>query len=398
MKLERLRDYLSRADAPPWDAVERLAREVASLVPERIDRPPRALLVGGLVRDALLGRTTTDADVEVFGVPAGRLESLLESLFPERVNTVGRSFGIFKVHLVHGIDLDVALPRTESKVASGHRGFTVLGDPFLPFPEAARRRDFTINALAADPLTGEILDGHRGLDDLAERALRAVDRATFVEDPLRVWRAVQLAARLAFRVEPGTVALMRAMVARGDLAELSRERVTEELRKLLRDAESPSLGLLLARDLGAVASAFPEIEALADDAAGPRVASGGGRLDPHAHGRGRRGPRRPRRELDPRGGRARPRRPRRPPARSRKARDDRARDEGRPRAHRLPAPRGPRGGTRPRGARPSDVRRGRRARGTRRGPAPPGAGVAVLRARAGGARAATLTSTPSARC
>lgn len=264
MRLDGIRERAARADAPPWDAVSRLARELSALPPERREHPPRALLVGGLVRDALLGRTTIDADVEVSGVPAAALEPLLESLFPQRVNTVGRSFGIFKVHLAHGVDLDVALPRTESKVASGHRGFAVLGDPFLPFSEASRRRDFTVNAMAADPLTGEVLDAHGGLGDLAARALRAVDRATFVEDPLRVWRAVQLAARLAFRVEPATFALMRAMVARGDLAELSRERVTEELRKLLRDARNPSLGLLLARDLGAVASAFPEIEALAN--------------------------------------------------------------------------------------------------------------------------------------
>jgi tRNA nucleotidyltransferase (CCA-adding enzyme) len=253
---------LPAADGPPLDAVLRLATAVAARAPERVDAVPRALLVGGIVRDLLLGRTSDDADVEIYGVPAEPLEALLAELFPGRVNAVGRSFGIFKVHLSRDHDLDVALPRTESKVGAGHRGFEVRGDPFLPFAEAARRRDFTVNALAVDPLGGDVLDAHGGLADLDARVLRAVDRRTFPEDPLRVWRAFQLAARLGFRVDTETIALMASMVARGDLAELTRERVTEELRKLL-GAATPSVGLTLARTTGAIAASFPEIEALA---------------------------------------------------------------------------------------------------------------------------------------
>jgi tRNA nucleotidyltransferase (CCA-adding enzyme) len=263
MSTAKARLRLPAADRPPFDAVARLARAVAARAPQRADSPPRALLVGGLVRDLLLGRASDDADVEVFGVPADALEALLAELFPRRVNAVGRSFGIFKVHLSHDRDLDVALPRTESKTGAGHRGFEVRGDPFLPFAEAARRRDFTVNALAVDPLAGDVLDAHGGMADLDARLLRAVDRRTFPEDPLRVWRAFQLAARLGFGVDPGTVALMAPMVARGDLAELTRERVTEELRKLL-GAERPSVGLVLARATGALAATFPEIDALAD--------------------------------------------------------------------------------------------------------------------------------------
>jgi tRNA nucleotidyltransferase (CCA-adding enzyme) len=111
-------------------------------------------------------------------------------------------------------------------------------------------------------LTGEILDAHRGLEDLADRTLRAVDRVTFPDDPLRVWRAFQFAARLDFRIEAETFALLTAMVRRGDLAQLSRERVTDEIRKLLA-AQRPSTGLKLARDTGALASEFPELHALA---------------------------------------------------------------------------------------------------------------------------------------
>ena len=263
MSRDRRHERFTRADSAPLDAVHRLAQELAALPPDRRDVPPRALLVGGFVRDALLDRATVDADVEVYGVPAERLEPLLETLHPGRLNTVGRSFGIFKIHLGHGIDVDVSLPRSESKTGSGHRGFSVVGDPFLPFSEAARRRDFTINALAADPLTGEVLDAHGGLSDLDSRVLRAVDRDTFPEDPLRVWRAVQLSARLEAAVEPGTLALMRGMVGGGELRHLTRERVTEELRKLLEDAARPSVGVTLARQIGALADRFPEIEALA---------------------------------------------------------------------------------------------------------------------------------------
>jgi tRNA nucleotidyltransferase (CCA-adding enzyme) len=262
MSAETARLRLPAADGPPFDAVARLARAVASRTPERAGALPRALLVGGLVRDLVLGRGSDDADVEVYGVPAEALEALLAELFPGRVNAVGRSFGIFKVHLGRDRDLDVALPRTESKTGAGHRGFEVRGDPFLPFAEAARRRDFTVNAMAVDPLGGDVLDAHGGLADLDARVLRAVDRRTFPEDPLRVWRAFQLAARLGFGVDPDTVALMAAMVARGDLAELTRERVTEELRKLL-GADTPSVGLTLARTTGALGATFPELEALA---------------------------------------------------------------------------------------------------------------------------------------
>jgi len=262
MSAGALRERLARADGPPLDAVLRLAREVRALAPFHASVPPRALLVGGFVRDALLARETTDADVEVYGVPRERLEALVAGVFTGRVNTVGRSFGVLKVHLAAGIDLDVSLPRSDSKTGTGHRGFTVSGDPFLEFAEASRRRDFTVNALACDPLTGEILDAHGGLDDLANRTLRAVDPRTFPEDPLRVWRAFQFAARLDFRLEPDTLTLLRSMVRDGQLAELSKERVTDEIRKLLA-ARKPSGGLTLARTTGAIASSFPELEALA---------------------------------------------------------------------------------------------------------------------------------------
>src|SRR5918992_4932091 len=128
----------------------------------------RALLVGGCVRDRLLGRAVKDWDVEVYGVEPSRLRELLGRF--GRVNVVGEAFTVYKL----GQDLDVSLPRRERKTGRGHRGFYIEGDPSMSFEEAARRRDFTVNAVLEDPLTGEVIDPHRGLADMGAKLLRAV--------------------------------------------------------------------------------------------------------------------------------------------------------------------------------------------------------------------------------
>lgn len=212
----------------------------------------RALLVGGCVRDPLMGREPKDWDVEVYGVEPARLRELLEKF--GRINIVGESFTVYKV----GLDLDVALPRRERKTGRGHRAFVVEGDPAMSVEEAAKRRDFTINAILEDPLTGEIIDPHGGRADLDRRILRAVSRETFAEDSLRCLRAAQFAARFEFDIEPGTVELCRAI----DLTDLPRERVWGEMEKLLLDARRPSNGLKWLYDLGAVNQLFPEMRAL----------------------------------------------------------------------------------------------------------------------------------------
>lgn len=253
---------IAASSEPSVTAAVRLAAAVRSAAPVRDDAPPRALLVGGVVRDAVLGREIRNADVEVFGVEREALERILDGLYPGRVLTVGRAFAVYKVVLGDGVVLDVALPRTESKSGAGHRGFEVRGDPWLSLEEAARRRDFTCNALSLDPLGGAVLDPHRGLDDLRTRTLRVVDPDRFGEDPLRVWRGIQFVARLKMSFDDGSASLMRRMVERGDLEELSRERVTEEIRKLLLDAPAPSAGLEAARALGVVARHLPELHAV----------------------------------------------------------------------------------------------------------------------------------------
>lgn len=217
----------------------------------------RALLVGGSVRDLLLRVASKDLDLEVYGLEPVRLRELLQTI--GRVNTVGESFTVYKVVLGDPrVEVDVSIPRRESKSGRGHRGFTVQGDPNMSFEEAARRRDFTVNAVMMDPLTGETLDPFGGRRDLEARLLRAVAPETFVEDSLRVLRAMQMAARFEMTVEPATVKLCRSI----DLSDLPRERVWGEFEKLLTKAEWPSIGLSVARDVGVLVKLFPEIHAL----------------------------------------------------------------------------------------------------------------------------------------
>ena len=217
----------------------------------------RALIVGGWVRDRLLDVASLNLDVaslnidiEVFGVPADQLQTILESF--GRVEAVGASFQVFKVE-----HIDVSLPRRDSKSGRGHRGFAVSGDPSMSIEEAARRRDFTINAISWDPLTGEYLDPFHGRDDLAARRLRVVDAGTFPEDSLRVLRAVQFAARFSLTVDPETRAVCRDI----PLDDLPAERVWGEIEKLLM-AGRPSIGLALALDLNVIEKLFPELFAL----------------------------------------------------------------------------------------------------------------------------------------
>jgi tRNA nucleotidyltransferase (CCA-adding enzyme) len=215
------------------------------------DAGGRALVVGGWVRDRLLGLTSKDIDLEVYGIESGPLRELLERL--DRVNAVGESFTVYKVGAI-----DVALPRRESKIGRGHRGFQVTGDPFLSPTDAARRRDFTINAIGWDPLTDEYVDPFDGRDDLEARRLRAVDPTTFVDDSLRVLRGIQFAARFALRMDQKTAELCRSI----SLDDLAAERIWGELEKLLLRAPRPSWGFDLALELNVVRQLFPELEAL----------------------------------------------------------------------------------------------------------------------------------------
>jgi tRNA nucleotidyltransferase (CCA-adding enzyme) len=216
------------------------------------DEGGRALLVGGWVRDRLLGIESKDIDLEVYGIEVERLRELLKRF--GRVDTVGESFTVYKV-----AGIDVSLPRRESKTGRGHKGFAVTGDPYLPIEEAFRRRDFRINAIGWDPLDDRYVDPYDGRRDLEGRLLRAVDRRTFPEDSLRVLRGIQFAARFELTLDPDTAELCRTI----PLDDLPAERIWGEVEKLLLKAARPSIGLVLARELDVVRRLFPELDALA---------------------------------------------------------------------------------------------------------------------------------------
>jgi tRNA nucleotidyltransferase (CCA-adding enzyme) len=215
----------------------------------------RPRLVGGCVRDWLSGLEPKDFDLEVYGLDYEKMGRALAPFGPTDI--VGRSFGVLKVR-INGAEYDFSLPRRESKTGTGHRGFAVEPDPQLTEAEAAARRDFTVNAMAYDPLEDRLLDFFGGQDDLKKKILRHTSPA-FVEDPLRVLRAFQFAARFEFTLAPETVALCRSIV--DTYKELPVERVWGEWDKWATAARKPSLGLLVLKQTGWLQH-FPEISAL----------------------------------------------------------------------------------------------------------------------------------------
>lgn len=229
---------------------KQMAVAVARLAAER---GGRAYYVGGFVRDALLGKENKDVDIEVHGLEPRCLEELLDSL-GQRIS-IGESFGIYNLK---GYSLDIAMPRKEEARGRGHKDFDIFVDPFIGTESACRRRDFTINALMQDVLTGEIVDHFGGREDLKLGLLRHVNDVSFAEDPLRVLRAAQFAARFGFTVAKETVRLCRGM----DLSRLPRERIDGELKKALTKAEKPSVFFEVLRKMDQLDDWFPELKAL----------------------------------------------------------------------------------------------------------------------------------------
>ena len=212
-----------------------------------------AYFVGGYVRDYLLNLENKDIDIEIHGVEVSILKGILDSL-GERIS-MGESFGIFGLR---GYGVDIALPRKEKAVGKGHRDFETFTDPMIGTREAAKRRDFTINAMMMDVLTGEIVDHFGGREDLEKRILRHVSEETFPEDALRVLRGAQFAARFHCSVAPETVALCKNM----SLNHLSHERVWEELRKALLKADRPSVFFRVLCETEQLETWFPEVKNL----------------------------------------------------------------------------------------------------------------------------------------
>ncbi len=228
------------------DTAEKIAYAVSQ-------RGGRAYYVGGYVRDFILEIPNKDIDIEVHGLAPAVLEEILDS-FGERIS-IGESFGIYNIR---GCQIDIAMPRKEKLRGVGHRDFEVFVDPFAGTEKAAMRRDFTVNALMMDVLTREIVDHFGGITDLKNKVLRHVNNETFAEDPLRVLRGAQFAARFEFSPAPETVELCKDM----DLSHLPKERVAAELEKALLKAKRPSVFFAELRKMEQLDVWFPELAAL----------------------------------------------------------------------------------------------------------------------------------------
>ena len=227
-----------------------LPHRLLTIASEIRDAGGRAFLVGGWVRDALLGKNCRDYDVEVYDLTQDELVPILKK--HGRTNLVGKAFGV--IHLaMKGLSLDFSFPRTESKVGYGHRGFVVHTDEKLSFKEAALRRDFTINAMGMELPELTLCDPYGGIEDLKKGLLRHVGPA-FVEDSLRILRGVQFASRFALTLAPETIELCKTL----SLADLSIERLFEEFKKWLLKPGKPSLGLRAFLDIK-LNEFFPEV-------------------------------------------------------------------------------------------------------------------------------------------
>ncbi len=233
---------------------EQLVQQLAQMVKEV---GGRAMFNGGCVRDEFLGLQSKDIDIEVYGVPVERLEILL-SAFGRGVATVGKSFAVYKL----GQDIDVSLPRREKKTGKGHKGFTVEADPYMSFEEACSRRDFTVNAILKDAITGEIVDPYNGVRDIEARLLSVVSTKSFQEDSLRVLRLAQFASRLGFNIGVET----RALAVETDLSDLPKERVWMELEKMFLKSKDVSVGVQYLIDLKIAEKLFPSLTRVNRDA------------------------------------------------------------------------------------------------------------------------------------
>ena len=227
---------------------------MARMIAEKVaSEGGRAFYVGGLVRDHILGRENKDVDIEIHGITPEKLEEILET-FGE-VTKTGMSFGVFGLKKY---EIDIAMPRKEKAVGRGHRDFEIDVDPFIGYEKAALRRDFTMNAMMEDVLTGEILDFFGGREDMKKHLIRHVNDVTYQEDALRVLRAAQFAARFQFEIADETRELSRTM----SLTDLAPERIFGELHKALLKAREPSIFFEEMRHMGHLSLWFPELEAL----------------------------------------------------------------------------------------------------------------------------------------
>lgn len=208
----------------------------------------KPIIVGGYIRDYLAKIESKDIDIEIYGISSfSELQNILKEF--GSVNVVGKSFGVCKLYF-EGYDLDFSFPRIDNKVQSGHRGFEISIDTTLDFKTATSRRDFTMNSVGYDVIERKILDPFGGIEDFENKILKAVNLEGFGEDPLRVLRAIQFATRFELKIEDNLFSICKDMVLGGMLKELPKERIFEEIKKLLLYAKKPSHGFELLKEFG----------------------------------------------------------------------------------------------------------------------------------------------------
>lgn len=228
------------------------SKELIEKIAKRIqEKGGRIYYVGGYVRDKKLGIENKDIDVEIYGISFEEISNILSEF--GKIDLVGASFGIYKIQ---GVDIDFCFPRRETLIGKGHKDFDVSIDPYISTKDAAKRRDFTINSIMQDVNTGEFIDNFGGIEDLDKKIIRHIDDKTFIEDPLRVLRACQFAARLGFDIDEKTVSLCKTL----DLSVLPKERIYEEVKKGLLKARKPSIFIKKLVEIEKLDSIFPGIE------------------------------------------------------------------------------------------------------------------------------------------
>jgi len=213
-------------------------------------------LVGGCVRDEILGKDNKDIDVEVHNISFKALKEILNQY--GTVDEVGSSFGVL---IIKGYDIDFAMPRHERKISDGHKGFDVVVNPYIGTYEASKRRDITINALMKNILTGEMVDHFNGLMDAQNKRIRHIDDKTFVEDPLRVFRVAQFASRFQFDISEETINLCKRI----DVTSLSRERVFKELEKAILKSDKPSVFFKSLKEMDKLEPYFNDLNKLSEE-------------------------------------------------------------------------------------------------------------------------------------
>jgi len=221
--------------------------QVKNIFDEIYQQGGRVLLVGGAVRDCLLGCLGSDLDFEVYHLSFEELEAILQKF--GKVSFVGKSFGVLRLH---GFDADWSIPRVDSY----GRKPTVELNPNMSFEQAFRRRDVTVNAMGIDVHSHELIDPFNGIADLKQKTLRSPDVTFFVQDPLRLFRVMQLAARFEMQVDQTLSQVCRTM----DISTISTERIEQEFAKLFLKSQRPSIGLRWLQHIERISEILPTVE------------------------------------------------------------------------------------------------------------------------------------------